>query len=532
MISIDFGSSHHSRMMTETICDRIDGDSSFLRAIFQYRPNEDFKLTLGAEHTNANKFFDRGVPIDDDGNFLIDPEINLTPSGLGHTDIQTTAVDLNLEYKLSDNWTLNHTTRFQNNRLEGDSISTFGVFQSTVDLGLLNPAFAGQFLLPFQTVTRTPVLRDFDNDLFTTRTEFKGKFNTGALSHESLFSVEYEYNNIGNSNRTDAGGLLNSILTAVDLQNLNIDLVNPIVFNPADPTDTTTHTFALGLFDKITVNDSLNFILGGRLDFIDTETDRESDGIIADYSENEFSPTVGMNYKFNEQFSAYSVYSESFNINLPDINGNVIDPRKGKNFELGVRYNIPNTRLTLNASVFDIEETNRPTTDPTSIAAPPESGTFESQGVDFTLQGEVNDNISLILNYVYNETELTNTTNPLALGSPAAGIPEHQASLFVNYDFAPSEAKGLRLNAGIVYVGERLDTVPTALFQVIEIGGTTLQDYIRVDVGARYDFDEHKSIGLRVENLFDENYGRASSNSNLLLPEAPRTVFLTFDWEF
>ena len=71
---------------------------------------------------------------------------------------------------------------------------------------------------------------------------------------------------------------------------------------------------------------------------------------------------------------------------------------------------------------------------------------------------------------VYNETELTNTTNPLALGSPAAGIPEHQASLFVNYDFAPSEAKGLRLNAGIVYVGERLDTVPTALFQVIEIG--------------------------------------------------------------
>jgi len=39
--------------------DRADGDSSFLRGMFQYAPNDDFKITLGVEHTNANSLFDQ-----------------------------------------------------------------------------------------------------------------------------------------------------------------------------------------------------------------------------------------------------------------------------------------------------------------------------------------------------------------------------------------------------------------------------------------------------------------------------------------
>jgi len=512
--------------------DRTDGDTSFLRGIFQYNPNDDFTLTLGVEHSNVNSFFDRGVPIDQDGNLLTDRSVNLTPNGLGHTDIDYTALDAKVEYSFSDSWTLNSTTRYEESGLEGDSITAFGVFSSPIPLGLLNPAVNGQFLLPNQTITRTPLFRDTENEVFTTRAELKGAFNTGSLSHESLFSLEYIDSESVIASRQPIGGAFSAIALAVDLQNLVIDPPALPGFDVADPVTSSIETFAISAFDKITVNDSLNVVLGGRVDFVDTETSSVSAGGLSDFSETEFSPTVGVNYAFNDQFSTYAVYSESFQVNTADpTTGEVIDPREGRNFELGFRYNIPNTKLTLNASVFDIEETNRPFSDPSTFGSVLESGTFESRGVDFKLQGEVTDNVSLILNYVYNDTEFTEATDPFALGSDERGIPEHQASLFVSYDFTPDEVKGLTLNAGIVYVGERIDTVPTTVFQLIPQGGNTLQDYVRVDVGARYNFGEHKSIGVNIENLFDKDYERVGVAGSAL-PEAPRTAFVSFDWEF
>ena len=512
--------------------DRADGDSSFLRGMFQYAPNDDFKITLGVEHTNANSLFDRGVPIDLDGNLLTGRNVNLNPDGLGHIDTDNTVFDSKLEYRLSDNWNFQNTTRYEESSLQGDSFSQFGVFQTPVPLGLLNPNFAGQVILPFQTITRSPLSRAFGTELFTTRTELKGVFNTGSLSHESLISLEYTDSEIINRNALPTGGIFDAVRFAVDLENLNIDLPTLPTFIDVDALTTSTETFAIGAFDKITVNDSLNVVLGGRVDFVDNKVSSVSAGTVSDFSESEFSPTVGVNYSFNEQFSTYALYSESFLVNFPDVNGNVIDPREGKNIELGVRYNIPNTKLTLNASVFDIEETNRPTTDLSIAGALPESGTFESQGVDFKLQGEVNEHISIILNYVYNDTEFTETTNARALGSAERGIPEHQANLFVSYDFTPDEARGLTLNAGVIYVGDRLAAVPSTTLQFIPTGGSTLQDYIRVDVGARYNFGEHKSIGLQIENLFGEDYERQGGNPGVALPEPPRTAFVTFDWEF
>ena len=49
--------------------------------------------------------------------------------------------------------------------------------------------------------------------------------------------------------------------------------------------------------------------------------------------------------------------------------------------------------------------------------------------------------------------------------------------------------------------------------------------------GARYNFDKHKSISLRIENLFDEEY-EINSIGNTVIPQSPTTAFVTFDWEF
>ena len=507
--------------------DRVNGDSSFVRGIFQYQPNDNFTLTLGAEYTNRNAFFDRGVPIDLDGNLLVDRNVNLTPSGFGNTDIQTSIFDIDLDYKISDNWSIHHLSRYQENSLEGQSASVFNVFSVPVPLGALDPAFGTAVLNPFQDVTRSLLSRDTNSDLFTTRTELKGIFETGALKHEALLG--FDYSSGRNVVRNVGSSIAEQVLLAVDVQDLVIEPAFIPPFGIPTPTTTDQEIFGVSLFDKISINDSLNVTLGGRFDFVDLSFG--GDSTLDDIDETAFSPTAGINYSFNDNFSAYGVYSEAFLVNEPDINGNVLDPREARNIEVGVRYDIPGTKLSATASVFDIEETNRATADSLITGAAIESGTFTSQGFDFVLQGEITDNISVILNYVYNDTEFTETANSLALGSPEAAIPENQASLFVNYDFSPGDDKGLSLNAGIVYVGERIDAVPTTLLGLIPRESSTLQDYVRVDLGGRYDFGKHKSIGVRIENVFDTNI-EINSLTNTVIPQAPRTAFVTFDWEF
>ena len=39
-----------------------------------------------------------------------------------------------------------------------------------------------------------------------------------------------------------------------------------------------------------------------------------------------------------------------------------------------------------------------------------------------------------------------------------------------------------------------------------DVGNVDLEDYVRVDLGARYHLQDHLSLELAVHNAFDENY--------------------------
>ena len=156
------------------------------------------------------------------------------------------------------------------------------------------------------------------------------------------------------------------------------------------------------------------------------------------------------------------------------------------------------------------------------------------------LQGAVNDNLSLVFNYTYNDTELSETSNAASLGSRETGVPYNQASLLANYKFSSEKLDGLSLSAGLVYVGDRLAGVPTDTVVVlnpalpslaIPSGGSTLDAYLRTDIGARYEYSENTTFTFKVENVIDVNYERVTS-SGAARPEAPRTFFAGVDLKF
>lgn len=510
-----------------------DSDQLFFSGNYDYEPSDDLRFSLGIDYTKSKTAFDRGIPFDINGNALTGRSINLSDPDIEDSKTKNLRISALLEKQLNEDWSLTSNVSFFDSRFDGEATTSFTVFQEDFVIPAL-----GVNLSANQDVVRGIIDRDFDTELFTTRHELKGKFETGSLKHDTLFGIEYRY--LDATTIADSPALLPPVV--VDLTNPIIDQPDPL-FGAANGGVTNdfeqeTSNFALTAFDTIAINDSLTVVLGGRVDFVDSKS--SNNGVRDSVNDVEFSPTAGAVYSFNEQTSVFARYSESFDVNTEqDENGDLLDPQEGANIEVGVRFSLLRDRLNATASFFHLEQDNRPTTDVTGTGFT-ESGTLVSQGFDFTLQGEITDSLSLVFNYTYNDTEITESTNEISEGSREGGIPLHQASLFANYEFHDGELNGLSLTAGFVFVGERLNTLPSLTTVSLPFGlpstsfasgGVELDSYIRFDAGARYRINDNATVSVKVENVFDTDYERSASSSSAV-PEAPRTVFASLELAF
>ena len=509
--------------------DNTDSDQLFFSGNYDYEPSEDLRFSLSVDYTEARTSFDRGVPVDLNGNLLTGRSVNLSDPDIGDVTSKNFRVSGLIEAQLNEDWKWTSSASFFDSRLDGEATTSLVVFQED----LIRPPLGINFFTN-RSIVRGIADRDFDTSLFTTRHELKGNFETGSLKHKALFGLEYRY--LDTTTVTDSNNPLTDPGT--------VDLLNPVIDQAPQPLGATnsldlqTSNISLTAFDQISINDSFNIVLGGRVDFIDSLSGTVG-GDQENLSEIAFSPTVGASYRVNDQTSVFARYSESFIVNtVQDTNEDLLDPQEGTNIETGVRFNLLGDRLNATTSYFHLEQDNRPISDSgTGIF---ESGTLVSQGFDFTLQGKITDNLSLVFNYTYNDTEITESTNEGSLGSRESGIPLHQASLFANYSFNGGDLDGLSLTAGLVFVGERLNSLPTVNVVdtgtplgdlEIPAGGQELDSYIRFDAGARYKINDNATFSVKVENVFDINYER-STNQSSAVPEAPRTVFASLELTF
>jgi len=517
--------------------DDTESDRQYYSLGFDYEHNERLRYSFHLEHSESNALFDRGLPIDANGNFLVDRDINLSDPDVGDTVTENFRASAQVEYDINPDWLFTGRLSFDDNSVEGTSVTGFLPFQQSVIIPQ-----AGINFIADQDVIRTFLERNLDRKLYTGRFDLKGTFDTGNISHEALVGFEYRLleENIRNADSDP--------LTSPATINVN-NPINDLFPGQLDAllttnaiTDITSTNFAITAFDKISFNDKLNLLIGGRLDYVDSDQDTLS----GDFSQNEleFSPSIGVNYDFNDKYTAFASFSESFQTNTEqDINGDIIDPQEAVSAEAGFKFNLLNNRLQGRASYFYIEQENLPTSNPFSFSflnggiQSFDSGTLVSQGVDFTLQGSVTDNFSLIFNYTYNDTEFTESSNAAAQGSREAGIALNQASLFANYKFDSGKLDGLSLSGGLVFVGERLGSLPTSIVVpqlgniAIPAGGQVLDSYIRTDFGGRYELSENATLSFRVENVFDIDY-ETQSVAGAAVPQAPRTFFAGVELKF
>ncbi|MFE8874114.1 TonB-dependent siderophore receptor [Acetobacter persici] len=248
-------------------------------------------------------------------------------------------------------------------------------------------------------------------------------------------------------------------------------------------------------------------------------------------SRSKFTWRAGLTYNFDFGLTPYFSYATSF---IPQTgsfqyNGQATQPLNGKQFEVGLKYLIPNTSVLLTAAAYDIKENHYQIEDTEHPGYQADAGTVTSKGVELSAHANVTKDLRLTASYSFNETRATKSNNTVYLtdmyGNPIgpndgaiseqgkyiAGLPRNMVNLFVDYTLPRKIFYGLGVNFGIRYIGSTYAD---------NANSYKVPAYLLFDVGAHYDFENASPMlkGLRaqvaISNLANTRYVTSCSSGD------------------
>ncbi|WP_339935544.1 TonB-dependent siderophore receptor [Vreelandella glaciei] len=340
------------------------------------------------------------------------------------------------------------------------------------------------------TLSRSSVGLYEEMESLSTDTRLMATFDQGKVEHQVMLGADYAY-------------LENDVIYAGGSAP-SIDIDNPDYSQPvAQPNNVwtndsgETHRRGLYLQDQVKL-DNWRLTAGIRRDWARDETRNNLTGTVSESRDEKNTWRLGALYAFDSGLSPYFSYAQSF---LPesgtDVSGNDFDPTEGEQFELGLKYQPAGSETMLTASIYQIDETNRKTTDIENPLFQVQTGEVRTRGLELEAVGNVTDDLRMTASYNYNRSEIT-ADNDGNEGSDLANTPRHLASLWVDYRVPALER--LHLAGGVRYIGsEYIDNA----------NSNKNSAYSLIDMAAHYDFAgslQGVRASLNATNVTDEEH--------------------------
>lgn len=357
--------------------------------------------------------------------------------------------------------------------------------------------------------------------------------DTGPIEHTLLFGVDYQ-NLDGNRSSQfassvedvdengDSGPIPNLRLFGGDHSQLDGYALD----------DRTRYDFdqdQLGFYaqDQAKIG-RLTVLAGGRYDTVQTSqttagTTRET------RSDHAFTGRIGAIYNFDNGIAPYVSYTESFQPpSSSGVQGNVLDPTEGEQYEAGVKYAVPNRDVLVTASAFQIRKTNvtGPTLPDGTVS---QTGEVEVQGFEVEAKASLAAGLDLSAAATYLDSEITRDDGGTE-GNELQQTPDYTASLWLNYTQPGGPWKGLGGGAGVRYVGKQQGNNANTL---------PVPDYTVADAALHYELGGIKPawdgwrVGLNVQNLFDKKYVASCSTPTFCFYGYGRetTATVSYRWQ-
>ena len=481
----------------------------FIAPVLQWKISDRTDLLLNFEYLDDQRPADFGLVAVGDRVADIPFDRNL-----GELDDELTAESIRasyrLEHRFNENWTFKNAFNF----LTYDTISkTATASELDETTGILERYFED---------ANQPTTN------YELQTNLTGEFNTGSIEHQLLVGIDLK--------RRDDGpeifrGNLDNVTT--------IDIFDPIYGTVPRPDseddpilfDGTFQTDRLGVFlqDLIALSDNLKFLGGIRYDGVWQNSTFQPTSFNPETSEDStfndaFSPRLGIVYQPIKELSLYSSYSRSFYPNSDTtVAGEILPVERGNQFEIGVRGEFLNDRLTSSLALFNLTRQNVATTDPDNPDFSIATGEQRSRGIEIDVAGEILPGWNAIANYAYIDAEITED-NDLPVGNRLFNVPENNFNLWTKYEFQTGSLQGLGFGLGFNFVGERFGDLDNSF---------TVDSYFLTNAAISYERDKWRGA-VNFRNLFDVDYIQGTENGRLseIYPGQGFTVIGTVSAEF
>ena len=244
-------------------------------------------------------------------------------------------------------------------------------------------------------------------------------------------------------------------------------------------------------------------------------------------SANAVTPKVGITYEFVPGVAAYANYSRSFlpQWSFTDQFGNPVQPETGENWEVGVKFNLLDGKLTGMIAAYQLTRQNVATS---NLATPDPfdsivSGEQRSRGIEFETQAELAPGLKLTAAYSYVDGKVTKD-NDIPVGSLLPGVPKNSTSIWLKYMFPDGSLHGFGLGLGGHYYSSQAgDTTFVDPF--------TLPGYGILDAAIYYERERY-SAQVNFGNILNKRYFPGAYDRNYVLPGRPFNVMASVTYKF
>ncbi len=279
----------------------------------------------------------------------------------------------------------------------------------------------------------------------------------------------------------------------------------------------------MNLQDQIIFTERLRGMIGARFEhFEQTLDDFTRNAPTSRQTHDALTQRAGLLYQLTPEVGVFANASTSFKPNSGlDATGKTFKPEEGVGYEVGIKSELFDDRLSATLAAFHIEKENVLALDPATNTNRA-MGKARSQGFDLQLSGQVTDAVRVIGALAYIDAEVTKGDKTIPTGSRILGVAKRSGSLLGVYEFQDGALRGSDMGAAFTYVGDRSG----------EAGGSfELPAYHTVDLLAHYKATQNVTVGLNLNNLFDEKYYERSYSNYWVNPGEPRnlTVSLTLN---
>jgi iron complex outermembrane receptor protein len=169
-------------------------------------------------------------------------------------------------------------------------------------------------------------------------------------------------------------------------------------------------------------------------------------------------PRLGLLWLAAPWLSFYGNYATNFGPSngATQPNGQLVPPTSAHQWELGVKADLFDGRLSASADYYDLTKTNIPTPDPLNPAFELVIGAARSTGVEVDIQGKITPAWSVIANYAYTDARIVHASaiDNSPPGTPLGEVPKNVFHLWTTYEIQSGGLKGLKFGGGATYNGD------------------------------------------------------------------------------